>query len=1053
MMSGESAGTVYHVNASGSTGVAIGDHAQVIQNIRKVYNVYKVAKGQARITAALRISVSALLEPHKLFGGRDVELSCLDAFLSEQPGGYCFVTGPSGFGKTALLANWIAGLEGAGQPVCYHFLDRAGGTSGPQATLEDLCEQLAARHELGGTLTESLPRLRRLYPRLLHIPPADGEKVVVVLDGLDEAAGWDPQPGADLFPHDLPSGVYVVFSARRRKEGDADWLADFGLSEVPIQALDLEVLGKKEITHLLQSAGGSAEPLAGETGFVEAVWKVSLGDPFYLHYLVQDIRDGDTTASNIDKQPEGLDKYLARWWNDVSKAVGEKAVQDLLGYLLVAKGPLTRDSLIDISDKDALNGWVFDNTLEQVRRYVLGVAEGGYILCHWRFQDYVARKIGEGGQVPYREALIGYCARWPEHKSPYALRYYAQHLTEAVEAADWSNRHDLTKRLVELVAARDFRQAHRDKIDDMVALQRDLEYALRCAASDTDPHAILLVVRSSLALVDHRRWELRPESVFGLAILGEIEAALRRLTLFDADLDWQQVCLLIVALLAASWNEDGASALRKQIPIGMSESGPLQMLAARLDAILEHGDPPEFELPEPPKPKIAEALVAHTSGVGHQAELLAKGGGGPVSDRALVFLAETDGPKLVAYAFKNSDHGTRLFQQYLAIHAGYYYAEYRRGALWHLLEAALRHPNPGWVQAMLPPIAAGALAGSPVEFREALPLVIRSLRAAAEDGSERHDLDERKKTALKQAEKMIEELTIGRWTGDVLGYHKRRLTALAEGYHVALGESEIVDKLLDAALRLPYGFAGFQYQACLTLAEGIRICQPDNWDRIRSALLAARDAVHNIQDPTFCARSTARYNAIRRMWWAETGFDVVATANRLHAAPSAPEFAGIHEIGEQYKPRPKDPEERMSMAEFTQANTLAGLSRLFKCPEAELRRLNTDIDWEAGKKLSNGVEVHIPDPGMATWLAPRLAAEALVPDKLSDQEQIRLIQSLVPLAAASPTALDTVLARLALAARHLLISDDLLGTLSDASATASWEPADPLAEMVTSFVP
>jgi hypothetical protein len=66
----------------------------------------------------------------------------------------------------------------------------------------------------------------------------------------------------------------------------------------------------------------------------------------------------------------------------------------------------------------------------------------------------------------------------------------------------------------------------------------------------------------------------------------------------------------------------------------------------------------------------------------------------------------------------------------------------------------------------------------------------------------------------------------------------------------------------------------------------------------------------------------------------------------------------------------------------------------------------------------------MPDPGLAPQLAAHLAALVLAETALPGTEQTRLIQQLVPAAVSNPTALDTVLSRLLLAARI-----DDLGTL------------------------
>ena len=43
-------------------------------------------------------------------------------------------------------------------------------------------------------------------------PLPDGRRLLVILDGLDEAAGWEAGP--DLFPFNLPAATRVAVSAR-----------------------------------------------------------------------------------------------------------------------------------------------------------------------------------------------------------------------------------------------------------------------------------------------------------------------------------------------------------------------------------------------------------------------------------------------------------------------------------------------------------------------------------------------------------------------------------------------------------------------------------------------------------------------------------------------------------------------------------------------------------------------------------------------------------------------------------------------------------------------
>lgn len=402
--------------------------AQVVERLETQFRLTP-AEGTALPVVHLRDRLTRLFDRHALFGGRDRELAALDAFVAERPSGYAFVTARSGFGKSALLANWIRSLEARGQRVCYHFISRTDGVADQDTTLRSLCEQLAHAHGLRGELPATVPSLRALYATLLAAPAPDGAPIIVVLDGLDEAEAWEPAIGPDMFPARPGEGTRLVFSAR--DVAGKDWLVDLELHRAGVTALPLTTLGAGEIAGLLRMAGDRGVALAGDAAFVAAVLDRSQGDPFYLHYLAQDVQDGVIkTTDEVRGQPQGLNAYLDKWWDEVSKAAGEQAVSDLLGYLLVARGPIPRRDLTDISQTDALTGLTFRRTLDLVRRYLVGGDGEGYTLCHPRFRDYVADQVGEVERARYVEALVAYCQRWATHRSAYALRFLPPHLVE-----------------------------------------------------------------------------------------------------------------------------------------------------------------------------------------------------------------------------------------------------------------------------------------------------------------------------------------------------------------------------------------------------------------------------------------------------------------------------------------------------------------------------------------------------------------------------------------------------------------------------------------------
>lgn len=91
------------------------------------------------------------------------------------------------------------------------------------------------------------------------------------------------------------------------------------------------------------------------------------------------------------------------------------------------------------------------------------------------------------------------------------------------------------------------------------------------------------------------------------------------------------------------------------------------------------------------------------------------------------------------------------------------------------------------------------------------------------------------------------------------------------------------------------------------------------------------------------------------------------------------------------------------------------LAKLYRRPLVILKRLIPKYDPH--QPLCKGVLVKIPDPGFIPLLTARLAAEVLVAPGLNNFSRTASIKSLVPLTNSDPTTMDTVLARILLAAQ------------------------------------
>lgn len=682
-----------------------------------------------------------------------------------------------------------------------------------------------------------------------------------------------------------------------------------------------------------------------------------------------------------------------------------------------------------------------------------------------RLHDVLRRYLWS--QLPDRAALHQRLAdHWtdrPARGRSYAWRWLAHQRAQAVIAADpaaLAERHTRTAALVALVADASWQQAHQAALQDLPALRDALASALDAAVADASPTGVPLLIAAADTLVRFRDEHQRAEPVFDRARSGDLADARRRCTLLTLDAHWRAALLLTVAWLTPDAQRAEALDLLDEVGAEGSANTTLQALAAWVRADLSGTPAPQWPETVPPARAtdyLVEQLLDRLGGTAYDREFLlsvgvaalaqnpdmptrglAQTGPGPSGDSGAAgaagasnasgaaggsgastqYLAAQDGPYLVAHAVCDPAKGSAALARYLGVFASYGYAEYRHSSCWLLLDAAVHFPGGhgrSWVRDAVVSILQAALGGGSIEFEGSLAVAVDALAAQAGDAAEqaaaRAALQDTADSLLAGAARLRsgrEQPGSDRWS-----HHKRRLLAHAQAQAWALGDTAGADTLLEAAAGLAdSGFAGFQAPACLALAETVRLCRegdpPPPDPRIEWALDQARQAAHNVQDPSFCARTTARVQAMCRHWW--PGFALDERAQRLPEARHGLEFNALHRVGQGYEGR--RPGGLPSPAQLLDDHSLAALQALYQRPWDDFVRLN-----EADRPLQAGDEVAVPDPGLLPLIATRMAAEVLAQADaapLSARRQ-RLLRALVPHALPNPTALDTVLSRLVLA--------------------------------------
>jgi hypothetical protein len=1002
---------------------------------------------------------------------------------------FCRANDPNQIRPSRFVENLSSHLGSAFEPCqeAIRALERMGSTNVSvtvKARRAEAGAQVIGIGTLNVTIGEGLSptdAFLDLVAAPLRALEGDHRPIVILVDALDEALAYAPDTESRTIsgllgaimgaPDILPPTVRFILTTRPDKRVLRP------LRRKPDVNLDEDApAGFDDLRDYARARFETSAALAAKAELLAAkVAKASGGNFLYAYYVIEEVLEHPRRADDVDalKLPEDLGgiyrEFLGR---ELARdgASWEDRYRPVLGVLAVARGDgLTAEQIAGAS---GLTRSQLAGPLRASAQYLSGPEpDGPYRIYHQSFREfligdpYYRVDLQEANQAVAQSLLRRFAGNWLGCTDSYSLSHTPSHFVEAIRSTeDPAVREKLAHELTTLVNDSSFLDALDDTVEDPSTPLRDLESALSALASGM---GISAMVEVGLGLTALRRQRRQPDRLFDLARNGEVARAEKRLDSWIVEDHWRQAALLICAWLAESADRSAAIDLLGRVRPVLVHFRPLERLAERVAADLTGSPLSGMPLPPEPPEVIGRAIVERIRGtetatseamvaerLDYESERALQGvdwiryRGNPLEDfrdYQIVLAAEREGPVLVALAIHRPDEGNRHLRQYIAAHASNNYAHYRNRSLWALFSSVLIHPDQQWLQSIVTEIVGAALAGASLDFDECVPSSLLALRAV-NDPEARQVLD----SIDHQASLAVENMKIGRGA-DPWSAHKRRLAALAEGYAVALHASPDADRLLRTAVGAPFGFAGFQYQACLLLAEAVLACGLEDWNLIQRLNDMALEAAHHVQDPILCVRATSRVNAMVRHWWpqpvVEPPLDLAASVQELASLPGAPTFSAVHVVGESFLYRGSSPIDMPDR--ILRATTLRELAEsVYERPLTELIRLNANR-WKPDADLPEGTEVRIPDPELLPVIAARLAAEALARKDLPVAQRVRALQLLASPAARNPTALDTVLGRLLLAARPQNLA--ILGALQGQSMTyrAAGGPPSMLAEELT----
>ena len=187
--------------------------------------------------------------------------------------------------------------------------------------------------------------------------PKSGEKIVFVIDALDEVCALDGDNVMGL-PRMLPEGIYFIVSQR-----PIPVKLQVETPRTPCSYLSIEAEGKDnldDIENFLKSAvswPGISKSLKEyhytETDFISILMEKCHGVWIYLNYVVYEIELGGRKPLDLRALPNGLTQYYANYWmkwRDKDEELWNGSYLPILSTLAVVREAITPETMVNLSN-------------------------------------------------------------------------------------------------------------------------------------------------------------------------------------------------------------------------------------------------------------------------------------------------------------------------------------------------------------------------------------------------------------------------------------------------------------------------------------------------------------------------------------------------------------------------------------------------------------------------------------------------------------------------------------------------------------------------------
>lgn len=290
------------------------------------------------------------LPRQRLYIGGDQYLAALDRSLSEDKQ-WILIDGPSGGGKSALLANWLKSVSDREEDieVHAHYLGATADATDPIFLVRRLIECIKRKTENTDDLVSDPDELLDSLPTWLANASSwcemRGKKFLFVIDALN---GLSDRCDLRWFPQMLPKHIHLVISTLPGEVNDAlqdkaDW------SHVSVMPLDVETAELVFTSYLALFN----KTLPGD--LIERVMAHTLVvNPLFLLTLAEELRlfgEHEQLSERLDYYLSSLtvDDLFERVLERIEGDYGAKTLKEIMSVLWAARAGLREEEILGYS--------------------------------------------------------------------------------------------------------------------------------------------------------------------------------------------------------------------------------------------------------------------------------------------------------------------------------------------------------------------------------------------------------------------------------------------------------------------------------------------------------------------------------------------------------------------------------------------------------------------------------------------------------------------------------------------------------------------------------